>query len=111
MLGKAKVKKGKGGKKGKSKGKGKKGECNKDEKGKDEDKKDKGKGKSNAKATKHFAGYLLVGMRAETPIIPAVNTATEPPITRMLTLSDEGEVVPCDPAPVAVLGNETRTQS
>ena len=33
----------------------------------------------------------------ETPITPAVNTATEPPITRMLIQSDEEEVVPASP--------------
>ena len=33
----------------------------------------------------------------ETPITPAANTTTEPPITGMLMQSDEGEAVPTDP--------------
>ena len=91
--------------------KGKKGEF---------DKKGKSKGKANAKTTRHYAGYCLLcdswghakkncwcneSAKSEkdteplqTPITPAANTTTEPPITGMLLQPDEGEVVPADPA-------------
>ena len=35
---------------------------------------------------------------AETPITPAANSTTKPPITGMLIQSDEGEIVPANPA-------------
>ena len=105
MLGKDKGKKGKGDKKGNGKVKGRKSESSKDEKGKDEDKKGKGNCKANAKTTKHFAGYCFLckawghakkacwwnesaksgkdTASLVTPITPAANTATKPPITGM----------------------------
>ena len=115
-LGNGKGKTGTGDKKGK--GQGKKGESNTDVNVKDKDK--KGKGKANAKATEYFAGYCLLckawrhlkkdclwnesaksgkdTTSLETPITPAANTTTEPPITGMLMQSNEGEVVAADPA-------------
>ena len=118
MLGNGgKGKKSKGDKKGKGTGTGKKGESSKDEK--DKDKKGKGKGKNNVKA-EHFAGYCLQckgwghmkkdcwwnenaksakdTASLETPTTPAESTKTEPPITGMLTQSDEGGEIPADPA-------------
>ena len=81
------------------------------------DKKGKVKGKGNAK-TEYFAGYCLQckgwghmkkdcwwnenaksgkdTAYLETPITPAENTKTEPPITGMLIQSDEGGEIPAD---------------
>ena len=73
-------------------------------------KKGKGKGKDNAKATEYFAEYFSakdcwfaessksgkVTTSMETPITPAANTTTEPPITGMLIQSDDGGAVPAD---------------
>ena len=102
----------------------------KDKKGKG---KGKGKGKANATTTKHLSGYCLVckawehakkdcwwnesarsgkdTASLETPFTPAANTTTEPPIVRMLVQSDEGEIVPANPAPWLYSVTKTRTQS
>ena len=93
--------------------------------------KDKGKGKANAKTTKHFLGYCLVGKAwghamkdcwwnegaksekdtasLETPTTPAENTKTQPSITWMLIQSDESEFVPANLCTVVLFCNETRT--
>ena len=110
VLGKGKGKKGKG--------KGKKSDSSKDEKDKDEHK--KGKGKAMPKRLSTFLDTafsakpgdtrrrIAGGKRApksgkdtaslETPITPAADATTEPSITGMLMQSDEGEVVPANPA-------------